>query len=147
MDKLDRRIINRLQKGLPLVESPFEQIAREIDCSENELIKRLEEMLGSGLLTRFGPMFDAQALGGAFTLAAMKVPTKMFEEVAEIVNSLEQVAHNYEREHELNMWFVIGTESQQEIQDVIDNIETQTQLKVYSMPKEEEFYVGLYLNA
>ncbi len=147
MDKLDKRIINRLQKGLPLVESPFAQIAAEIDCSEPVLLQRLETMLESGLLTRFGPMFDAQALGGAFTLAAMKVPVEQFDEVASVVNAMEQVAHNYQREHALNMWFVIGTESLQEIQDVINDIEQQTNIKVYNMPKEEEFYVGLYLNA
>jgi len=89
-------------------------------------------------------MFDAACLGGAFTLAAIDVPLSRFQEVTDIVNSFPQVAHNYERNHQLNMWFVIGTESQAEIDYVIDDIESKTGLTVLNVPKLEEFYVGLY---
>ena len=90
-------------------------------------------------------MFDAACLGGAFTLAALAVPEERFDQVNEIVNSFEQVAHNYKRTHYYNMWFVLGTETEQEILDVIADIETQTGLEVLNAPKMEEFYVGLYL--
>ncbi len=147
MDDLDRSIINYLQRGLPLVEHPFAVVASELACSEVALLERLKALLNEGILSRFGPMFDADALGGAFTLAAMKVPEEHFDEVAEQVNAFEQVAHNYERDHQLNMWFVIATETREEITSVITAIERITGLSVYNMPKLQEFYVGLYLPA
>jgi len=154
---LEKYLINTLQKGLPLCESPFSMIAEEINyqtannsfcdmpvCDESLIIETLNNLLKLGVLTRFGPMFDAACLGGAFTLAAIDVPLSRFQEVTDIVNSFPQVAHNYERNHQLNMWFVIGTESQAEIDYVIDDIESKTGLTVLNVPKLEEFYVGLY---
>ena len=90
-------------------------------------------------------MFYAACLGGAFTLAALSVPEDRFKEVTLIVNSFKQIAHNYRRIHRFNTWFVIATESKEEIQKVIDSIEEKTGLIVLNTPKEEEFYVGLYL--
>ncbi len=156
---LDRHLINTLQKGLPICEHPFAAIAQQLSSleqgdslehinsqvySEQQVIDSLNNLLDQGILTRFGPMFDAACLGGAFTLAAIDVPAERFDEVTEIVNSFEQVAHNFERDHQLNMWFVVGTESQQEISQVITSIEQQSGLKVLNVPKLEEFYVGLY---
>jgi len=142
---LEKQLINELQKGLPVCEKPFEQVAEKLGTTEENVIEHLQKMLDNKVLSRFGPMFDAACLGGAFTLAALAVPEERFEQVNDIVNSFEQVAHNYKREHYYNMWFVIGTETEQEILDVIEKIEAQTGLEVLNAPKMEEFYVGLYL--
>lgn len=150
LSNLDKGLINLLQKGLPVCERPFAEIAEtlnsmNIQTSEQEVIDHLQALRMSKVLSRFGPMFDAACLGGAFTLAALAVPEEDFEKVTEQVNSFEQIAHNYRRDHRFNMWFVIGTESQAEIDQVIEAIEEKTQLKVLNTPKLEEFYVGLYL--
>ena len=150
LSALDKALINLLQKGLPVSERPFADIAQTlhnmgINTSEKEVIEHLQALRLSKVLTRFGPMFDAVFLGGAFTLAALSVPEEDFEKVTEQVNSFEQIAHNYRRDHRFNMWFVIGTESQEEIDEVISAIEEKTKLKVLNTPKLEEFYVGLYL--
>lgn len=147
---LDKALINLLQKGLPVCERPFAEIAamlnaKGINTNEQEIIRHLQALRASKILTRFGPMFDAACLGGAFTLAALAVPEEDFEQVTEQVNSFEQIAHNYRRDHHFNMWFVIATESQAEIEQVIADIEHKTQLPVLNTPKLEEFYVGLYL--
>ena len=143
--QLEKQLINELQKGLPVCEKPFEQVAQTLDTTEEKVLSSLQYLLDTKVLSRFGPMFDAACLGGAFTLAALAVPEERFEEVNNIVNNFEQVAHNYKREHYYNMWFVIGTESEQEIHDVIADIEQQSGLEVLNAPKLEEFYVGLYL--
>lgn len=145
MDNLDKQLINLLQKGLPVCENPFVQVAEQLSSSEDIVLAKLQALLDDGTLTRFGPMFDAVSLGGAFTLAAMCVPEKEFDRVADVVNSFAQVAHNYERCHQLNMWFVIGTEDEAEIAEVIEQIEQKTAIAVVNMPKEHEFFVGLYL--
>jgi len=145
LSQLDKELINLLQHGLPVCERPFLQIAEELNSSEDEIIEHLNQLLESKVLSRFGPMFDAACLGGAFTLAALSVPEGDFEKVTEQVNSFEQIAHNYRRDHAFNMWFVIATESQEEIDQVIEKIEEKTKLSVLNTPKLEEFYVGLYL--
>ena len=123
MDVLDRRIINELQGDFPVCERPFIVVAERLGSTESELITRIGCMLDDGLLTRFGPMFHAEHMGGALSLCAMRVPDERFNAVADTVNALPEVAHNYQREHEMNMWFVLATETSAALQDAIDQIE------------------------
>ncbi|MEE9491858.1 MAG: AsnC family transcriptional regulator [Gammaproteobacteria bacterium] len=145
MDSLDRRIINTMQGDFPLVERPFKEVATELETSENELITRLRCMLDDGVLTRFGPLYNAEKMGGALSLCAMCVPAERFDEVVEQVNALPQVAHNYQRDHAMNMWFVLATETDTELQETLTTIREKTSLDVFDFPKLEEFYVGLNL--
>ena len=147
MDALDRRLVNRLQGGFPLSERPFTEIARELGSDEKTVIARLARLCEEGVLTRFGPLFDAERMGGAVTLCAMEVPEDRFEEVAAIVNGFPEVAHNYERDHRLNMWFVIAVTEPREIPRVIRRIEERTGLAVLNLPKEREYFLELRLDA
>ncbi|AVU76747.1 Lrp/AsnC family transcriptional regulator [Pseudomonas sp. Fig-3] len=144
MDDLDRRLINRLQLGLPLVRQPWQALADELDSSSTELLDRLHELLNDGVLTRFGPMFDIDRLGGAFTLAALAVPEPRFDTIAELLAAMPEVAHNYRREHAWNMWFVLACPSEQAISDTLLRIERLTGLEPLNLPKEETYHVGLY---
>ena len=144
---LDRRIINALQGGFPLVDEPYREVAETLGITEGELIRRLEDLLARRVLTRFGPMFQVEAMGGAFVLAALAVPEARFDEVTLLVNSLPEVAHNYRREHALNMWFVLATETPQGIGDAVARIESLTGLPVHAFPKEREYFVEMKLAA
>ena len=143
MDTIDKKIINHLQGGFPISERPYAEVAEKLAITEDELRKRLSQLLETGILSRFGPMYHAERLGGGLTLAAMHVPESEFDQIAEKVNAFPEVAHNYARDHELNMWFVLATEKPERIEKVINEIEVQTGLKVYNMPKQAEYYVGL----
>ncbi len=153
LDDLDRAIINRLQDGFPLAASPFAEVAREITsttgkrCCEATLIERTRRLCSDGFITRFGPFLDAAAMGGAFCLCAMSVPPGRFEDVAQIVNSYREVAHNYEREHQLNMWFVLATETPEAADTVAREIEAETGLPVKLFPKLEEYFIGFKVAA
>jgi len=147
MDAMDRRIINQLQMGFPLTENPYADVAAQLDIDENDLLDRLKTLLDEKILTRFGPMYDAQKLGGAFSLVALKVPEHSYEKVTEVVNSYPEVAHNYQRDHEFNMWYVLATETPDQIDKVNRDIEKRTGLKVFNMPKLEEYFIGLQLQA
>ena len=139
----DKKIINQLQGGFPICESPWDELERRLEIPAEEIINRIEHLKSEGLLSRFGPMYHAEKMGGGLTLAAMKVDKSRYDEVTEIVNSFSEVAHNYEREHELSMWFVIATESPEQIQQVISEIEQKTGIRVYNMPKQQEFFLNL----
>ncbi len=143
MDSIDRAIINSLQDGFPLCETPYQLAAEGLGITERQLIQRLEQMLANKQLSRFGPLYNAERLGGGLSLCAMRVPADEFDRVAEQVNGFPEVAHNYAREHEFNMWFVLATESPERISEVLDEIETATGYSVLNVPKQEEFFVGL----
>jgi DNA-binding Lrp family transcriptional regulator len=147
LDTLDRAIINELQGGFPLCDFPFAEIAGRLGTREDELITRIQRLLDNGILSRFGPMYHAERLGGGLTLAAMAIPPDDFERVVEQVNAFPEVAHNYQRDHRLNMWFVLATETPQRIGEVIAEIEAVTGYKVLNVPKEEEFFIGLRFEA
>jgi DNA-binding Lrp family transcriptional regulator len=142
MDATDKAIINGLQGGLPICDRPYLVMAQQFEIREEELISRLENLLERKVLTRFGPMFQIERMGGAFSLAAMQVPEDDYERVTIAVNSLSEVAHNYRREHAFNMWFVLATETPEGIAQAISRIEADTGYVVFNMPKEKEFFVG-----
>jgi DNA-binding Lrp family transcriptional regulator len=147
MDELERAIVNRLQGGFPLVERPYAAAARELGTDEATLLAKLKAMLAAGTLTRFGPMYDAERLGGAFTLCAMSVPEPDFERVAALVNAHAEVAHNYARAHRYNLWFVIADGSREAIAPLIAAIEAEAGYPVLDLPREQEYFIELRLVA
>lgn len=147
LDATDRALINALQGDFPLCDSPFRQVGAALGLEEAEVLARLQALLDRKVLTRFGPMFQIERIGGAFVLAALQVPEADYERVAAAVNALPEVAHNYRREHALNMWFVLATETPAGIAAAIENIEAATGLKVFAFPKEREYFVEMKLHA
>jgi DNA-binding Lrp family transcriptional regulator len=143
MDTMDRQIINALQGGFPVCETPFAEAAARLRITEDDLIARVRRLCDEGQLSRFGPMYNAERLGGAVTLAAMAVPAEQLEAVAAQVNAHPEVAHNYARTHDFNMWFVVAAEQPERIPAVLADIAAETGLPVYDMPKLDEYYVGL----
>lgn len=144
---VDRKIIAKMQGDFPVCERPYAEVAEQLGIAEDELLQRLEGLLADKVLTRFGPMFQVERMGGAFVLAALAVPEARYEEVTALVNALPQVAHNYRREHALNMWFVLATETPDGIAEAIKRIENDTRLPVFAFPKEREFFVEMKLEA
>jgi DNA-binding Lrp family transcriptional regulator len=142
LDVADRAVINGLQGGFPLDPRPFRAAGEALGLSEHELIARLRRLLEQGKLSRFGPLWNAQALGGDVCLCAMAVPSERFDAVAGQVNAHPEVAHNYERTHTLNMWFVLAAERPERIEEVAAAIELETGIAVHRMPKLNEFFVG-----
>ncbi len=147
MDELDRQIVNTLQGGFPVCDDPFDVVASQLGMTGETLRGRIESLLERKILTRFGPMFQIERMGGAFTLAAMRVPEADFDRIAALVNDFPEVAHNYRRDHDFNMWFVLATASPGGIGNTIARIEACTGLPVYNMPKEREYFVGARFSA
>lgn len=147
LDATDRAILNALQDGFPMSPRPFAEAGAALGIPEVELIDRLARLREIGAVTRFGPFFDVAPMGGAFCLCAMAVPPADFERVVTLVNAHPEVAHNYERTHRLNMWFVLAALTPEGIKQAADAIEGETGLKVLRFPKLEEFFVGFRVQA
>ncbi|MBF0134660.1 MAG: hypothetical protein H7833_17965 [Magnetococcus sp. DMHC-1] len=139
---LEQAIINHLQDDFPLQDAPFAQVAARLHTRETELLRCLENMLQQKMISRFGPLYNVERLGGAVTLAAMSIPETVFGTVAEQVNAFPEVAHNYHRQHTLNMWFVLATESRDAQARILEAITARTGFPVLNFPKEAEFHIG-----
>ena len=147
LDATDRAILNRMQDGLPLCPHPFAALATDLGLDEEALVARIKALRELGAITRFGPFYDAEAMGGAFCLCAMEVPAARFDDVMTLVNAHPEVAHNYERTHRLNMWFVLACERPDQIEQAAVRIEQETGLPVLRFPKEHEFFIGFRVHA
>ena len=147
LDATDRRILNALQDGFPLTPRPYDDAGAALGISGDDLIARLARLRDLGAITRFGPFFDAAGMGGAFCLCAMAVPPERFEAVMTQVNAHPEVAHNYERTHALNMWFVLATDSPAGIDRTARAIGDETGLRVMLFPKLEEYFIGFRVQA
>lgn len=147
LDRVDAQLMDRLHGGFPLTERPYADVAADLGLSEADVLSRLQRLLDTRMLTRFGPLFQIERAGGQFLLAAMAVPESDFDRVAEVVNAQREVAHNYRRTHRLNMWFVVAASSPEEVEATCQRVEAATGLHVHRFPKEQEYFIELRLSA
>lgn len=141
-DDTDRRLLDGFQQDFPLVARPYAALAEELGVSEDEVIARLVRLRAAGAVSRVGAVFRPHAVG-ASTLAAMAVPPPWLERVAELVSSYSEVNHNYQRDHRLNLWFVVAAPSGDDVRAVLDDIRRRTGLVVLDLPMIEDFHIDL----
>jgi DNA-binding Lrp family transcriptional regulator len=142
LDDLERRILNAVQAGLPLVERPFEYLARQLELDEFLVLRTLRRLAGMGVLSRVGAVVRAGSVG-ASTLAAMAVPADRLADVAALVSSFDEVNHNYEREDELNLWFVVTAPTEQRLLAVLAEIAARSGVPVRDLRLEEAYHIDL----
>ena len=139
---LEKRILNDYQHDLPLSSTPFADIAADLGVSENEVLQTIERLQSSGVISRVGPVFRPNRVGVS-TLAAMAIPEANLECVARIVSGFPEVNHNYEREHEFNLWFVVTAASEEHLAIVLHEIEQHTGYPLMSLPMLEDYFIDL----
>lgn len=142
MNELDRHLLNDFQRGLPLTARPYAAMAARLGVSEELVIERLRALQESGAVSRVGAVIRPHSVGVS-TLAAMAVPNERLDAVAELVSSYPEVNHNYEREHHYNLWFVVATEREQRLREVLADLESRTGLKILDLPLLEDFHIDL----
>ncbi|MEW8027727.1 MAG: Lrp/AsnC family transcriptional regulator [Candidatus Thiodiazotropha sp.] len=142
LNALERRLLNDFQDGFPLTPRPFRTIAERVGSTESEVMTTIQNLQSHRLISRVGPVFRPNRVG-ASTLAAMEVPKDRLEHVADIVSSYGEVNHNYEREHSLNLWFVVTAEDRESLNRVLQEIEKRSGLEVIDLPMVEDFYINL----
>lgn len=147
MDLLDSKLLNIIQKGIPIVEKPFDIVAQELGVEPEEVIIRLKRLKEDGYIRRLGGLFSTAKMGYKSTLCAIEVPEEIFASVAELVNSYKQITHNYRRNHRLNMWFTLSTKTQEEKQAIFDKIKEKTGgNEVYEFPSKKVYKLNTFFN-
>ncbi len=142
LNSLEKRVLNEYQHNMPLCEQPYLEMAGQLGVSESSLLQTLQKLKTLGAISRVGAVFRPNRIGVS-TLAAMQVPEEKMQQVAELVNSYQEVNHNYEREHDFNMWFVVVATDQQQLDAVLQSIEKKSGYKVMSLPMLKDFHIDL----
>ncbi len=147
INQLQQDIINNFQRGLPLCGKPYQEIAKQlsstnISYTESDIFSAIKELDDIGVISRIGPVFDHKK-AGASTLAALAVPPEELDKVAGIVNQFDQVNHNYAREHDFNLWFVVTASDPVALNNTITRIEVLTGLPVLVLPMEASYHLDL----
>lgn len=136
-------VVNQLQSDFPLAEHPFALAAERLEMTESDLLATVASLLQRKVLSRFGPLYQVERMGGQFVLAALEVPEARIDEVAAQLHAMPAVAHNYLRTHRLNMWCVLATATPEAMQQAQQAIVQTTGLPLYAFPKCKEYYVGM----
>lgn len=135
-------VLDGWQRGFPLLPRPFAAIARAVGMDEQELLAELATLARDGVLGRVGATIRPNTVGASM-LAAMQVPPDRLDEVARIVNAEPGVNHNYEREHAINLWFVIAAPSRSELAAALGRISRAAGLEIIELPLERAYFIDL----
>ena len=142
IDGTDAALIDGYQSGFPVRERPFTVVSGELGIGERETLDRVVRLRESGVFRRFGPVLNPPVIGSS-TLAAVSVADERFDAVVERINSYPQVNHNYRRDHEWNVWFVVTAGSRERRDAILDEIERETGCAVLRLPMLTDYYIDL----
>jgi len=142
LTELERHLLNDYQHDFPLSPAPYADMAQHLGVSEQQVLDSLAKLRDAGLISRVGAVFRPNSVG-ASTLAAMSVAEDELESVAAIISSYPHVNHNYEREHEFNLWFVATAGSETELCAVLGEMEEKTSHPILALPLLEDYHIDL----
>ncbi len=147
MDDIDKELLNRIQSDFPVTSRPFLAIGNELGISETDVIERITRLKESGIIRRIGGNIVPTKLGFVSTLCAASVPENRVDEFADVVNQYPGVTHNYQRNHDMNMWFTFIAPSMQEIETHLDAISRQTGITgILNMPATRVFKIRAHFD-
>ena len=146
-DSVDKTILNLIQWDFPLTERPFAEIGKRLNISEEEAMKRTKAIKETGVIRQINAIFDTRRLGYKSALIAMSIKPEKLERVADEINKHPGVSHNYERDHEYNLWFTIAVPPDGSIQnDLADFAKLDGVIKYRLLPTLKLFKIGVKLD-
>jgi len=142
LSQIEHRLLNETQRGFPLEPRPFARLGERFGLAESRVLESIERMHSGGAVSRLGAVVAPNTLG-ASTLAAMTVPAARLKEVAALVSARPEVNHNYEREHPINLWFVVAAADGAALTRALRGIEVETGLAVLNLPLVTAYHIDL----
>ncbi|MCX6076089.1 MAG: Lrp/AsnC family transcriptional regulator [Campylobacterales bacterium] len=146
---MKQEILSRIQKQFPLVARPFKVIADELNMDEDEVISILQDEKKNGIIRQTSAIFDTKRLGYNSSLVAFKIPNEKIDDAVKIINSHPGISHNYERNHDFNIWFTVavGPDSTLGLDKTVAIIAKLTQAQDYIMlPTLKLFKISVKLD-
>jgi len=146
IDNLDKEILNEIQWTFPLVSQPYHEIAKKFDVSVEDIKKRLTNLKKIGILRQLSAIFDTRRLGYKSSLIAMKIDPDKLDYVAQQINRHPGVSHNYERNHEFNLWFTLAVPPGLDLKTEVDKFSKLVGIqKMRLLPTIKLFKIGVKL--
>ena len=139
---LEQHLLNDFQRDMSLSATPYADMAKQLNVSEQDVLQSIQSLQNRGVISRVGPVFRPNRIGVS-TLAAMSVPEQDLECVARIISAFPEVNHNYEREHEYNLWFVVTASSEEHLDIVLNEIEQHAEHTLMSLPMLDDYFIDL----
>lgn len=147
LDETDRCILQVLQDDFPVTPKPWLEISRRLHISEAEVLRRLKRLISAGVVLKVAPFLDSSAVGlKAATLVAFRVPKNRVDQVASVINRYENVSHNYERDHEFNVWFTLTAPTQEDLALTLEEIKQKAGVQagdVLDLPTVQRFKINV----
>ncbi len=146
---MKEEILSRIQKKFPLVPKPFKVIADELGISEEEVLTILQEEKKKNIIRQTSAIFDTKRLGYTSSLVAFKIPAEKISAAVKIINSHPGISHNYERNHEFNIWFTLAVapDSKLGLEKTLEILADLTEAQDYIMlPTLKLFKINVKLN-
>ncbi len=147
LSRFEKKLCNALQQGLPLCARPFAEIAGELGTDEATVLEETRALLKAGVIRRVCAVVNHRALGMSGTLVTAHVPPEKLAEVAEAVNRLPGVSHNYLRNHNYNLWFTLQEKTPQRMQQTLRDLEQQSGVVFHSLPVTRVFKLDVRFDA
>ncbi len=138
----DMELLNCFQKKFPLVSKPYLQIALELNKTEEEVMERFRWFLKNGYISRIGAVLDPKKIG-ASTLVAVSIADDEINVKAKKISQLPGVNHNYKREHQYNLWFVVTAANQQELTKTLNQAQQIAQSHLLDLPMVKRYHIDL----
>ncbi len=132
-------LLRVLQQPLPICERPFAKVAELLETSERNVLETMTQLKDRGFIRRFRPHLNYRALGRIASLVCAHVPDEKFDRVADAVNALEGVSHNYCRSHHYNVWFTLQATSLIGVDVMLDGLREDFEVEFYSLPARRLF--------
>jgi len=147
MDDSDKELLNEIQWTFPLVTRPFDTIAKKFDTTPEEIKKRLNGLKEIGVLRQLSAIFDTRKLGYTSSLIAMEIEGDKLEYVASQINRHPGVSHNYERDHQFNLWFTLAVPPGSDLKEELEKFNVLKGIKkVRMLPTLQLFKIGVKLD-
>ncbi len=146
---MKQEILSRIQKKFPLVAKPFEAIANELGISEDEVLAILQEEKDNNIIRQTSAIFDTKRLGYTSSLVAFKIAPEKIDAAVEIINAHPGISHNYERNHDFNIWFTLAVapDSRLGLEKTLEILAEATEAQEYIMlPTLKLFKISVKLN-
>ncbi len=146
---MTQEILSRIQKKFPLVPKPFETIANELSISEDEVLSILQEEKANKIIRQTSAIFDTKRLGYTSSLVAFKIAPEKIDAAVEIINAHPGISHNYERNHDFNIWFTLAVapDSKLGLEKTLEILAKATEAEDYIMlPTIKLFKISVKLN-
>ncbi len=146
MDNLDKEILNEIQWTFPLTPKPFTEMAKKFGLSDQDMMQRLRVLKDAGIIRQISAIFDTRKLGYKSALVAMAIEPEKLDYVANQVNRHPGVSHNYERNHEYNLWFTLAVPPGADLKTEIDKFSKLPGIKkTRLLPTIKLFKIGVKL--